>query len=398
VTVIPLHRNAPAVTAGPVDLTPEQVTTLLAPINPSRVQNLRGQSHLEAWDVRRWLNRVFGFGGWSDETLELAPVAQMEINPGRWTVVYRAQVRLTVKTTDGRVLTAYDDAAMGDSRNQPSLGDAHDQAMKTALSQALKRCAHNLGDQFGLSLYNDGSRAAVGLWSAAHTAPKTAADETPAVPDDAPVKPEPAPVVEEQAPAAEQQVQRSKRAEGGPWEQPAAQQQKQATPRQGPRAVPDPQPAAQGGPSRDYLTDAQAAESRERFDQVRAAAVAENAPQEYLAKLDAIAQQKEQAAQQQAPKEQQAPRKSAAPKPGPARPTAVPSIPSAPDPEADAARQQHAVALAELLAAGKALALEPSHLDDIARAEAGCTADECTVEQLAGLTADLRAAAEGAAA
>ncbi|WP_406013023.1 Rad52/Rad22 family DNA repair protein [Streptomyces sp. NBC_00984] len=390
-TVIPLHRNAPAATAGPVDLTADQVTTLLAPINPSRVQNHRGQSHLEAWDVRRWLNRVFGFGGWSDETLELAPVAQMEINPGRWTVIYRAQVRLTVKTTDGRVLTAYDDAAMGDSRNQPVLGDAHDQAMKTALSQALKRCAHNLGDAFGLSLYNDGSRQAVGLWSAAHPKPKDDA-AAPAVPDDAPVKPEPAPVVEQPAPAAaEQQVQRSKRAEGGPWET----SPQQAPPeQQRPRAVPDQQPAAQGGPSRDYLADAQAAESRERFDQVRAAAVAENAPQDYLAKLDAIARQKEQAAQQQAPK-QQAPSKPAAAKAAPARPVAVPS---APDPEADAARQQHAVALAEFLAAGKALALEPSHLDDITVAEAGSPAADCTVEQLAGLTADLLAAAEGVAA
>lgn len=390
-TVIPLHRNAPASTAGPVDLTVEQVKTLLAPINPSRVQNLKGQSHLEAWDVRRWLNRVFGFGGWSDETLELVCVAEREINPGRWTVIYRAQVRLTVKTTDGRTLTAYDDAAMGDSRNQPSLGDAHDMAMKTALSQALKRCAHNLGDAFGLSLYNDGSRQAVGIWSAAHPKPADDAD-VPAVPDDAPVKPEPVPVVEHQAPAAEQQVQRSKQAEGGPWET----SPQQAPPQQQrPRAVPDQQQAGPTGPSRDYLADAQAAESRDRFDQVRAAAVAEGAPPEYLAKLDAVAQQKEQAAQQ-APK-QQAPSKPAQ-KQAAARPTAVPSIPSAPDPEADAARQQHAVALAELLAAGQALALEPSHLDDITRAEVGCPAAECTVEQLAGITADLRAAAEGAAA
>ncbi|MFE3905461.1 Rad52/Rad22 family DNA repair protein [Streptomyces sp. NPDC059153] len=392
-TVIPLHRNAPASTAGPADLTVEQVKTLLAPINPSRVQNLHGQSHLEAWDVRRWLNRVFGFGGWSDETLELVCVAEREIKPGRWTIIYRAQVRLTVKTTDGRTLTAYDDAAMGDSRNQPSLGDAHDMAMKTALSQALKRCAHNLGDAFGLSLYNDGSRQAVGIWSAAHPKPADDAD-VPAVPDDAPVKPEPAPVVEDQAPAAEQQVQRSKQAEGGPWET----SPQQAPPQQRPRAVPNEQPGGPAGPSRDYLADAQAAESRERFDQVRAAAAAEGAPPEYLAKLDAVARQKEQAAQQQAPKQRQAPGKPTAKKDAAARPTAVPSIPSAPDPEADAARQQHAVALAEFLAAGKALALEPSHLDDIARAEAGCPAGECTVEQLASLTADLRAAAEGAAA
>jgi hypothetical protein len=177
--------------AGPVDLTPEQISTLLAPINPNRVQTNRGQSYVEAWDVRRWLNRIFGFGGWSDETRELVCVSEREINPGRWTVVYRAQTRLTVKTVDGRVLSSWDDAAMGDSRNQPSLGDAHDMAMKTALSQALKRCAVNLGDAFGLSLYNDGSPKAVGLWSAAHPAPKN--PEQAAV-EDEPVKPEPEPV------------------------------------------------------------------------------------------------------------------------------------------------------------------------------------------------------------
>lgn len=177
--------------AGPVDLTAEQIATLLAPINPNRIQHLRGQNHVEAWDIRRWLTRIFGFAGWSDETLELVCVSEREINPGRWTVVYRAQTRLTVKTVDGRTLSSWDDAAMGDSRNQPSLGDAHDMAMKTALSQALKRCAVNLGDAFGLSLYNDGSANAVVTWSAAHAAPKNLEQ---AAADDEPVKPEQTPV------------------------------------------------------------------------------------------------------------------------------------------------------------------------------------------------------------
>ncbi|MEK9521427.1 Rad52/Rad22 family DNA repair protein [Streptomyces venezuelae] len=213
--------------AGPRDLTPEQLATLLAPINPSRVQTLNKQSHVEAWDVRRWLTRVFGFGGWSVETLELACVAQVEVNPGRWTVVYRAQVRLTVRTPDGRTLSSWEDGASGDAPNQKAIGDAHDMAMKTALSQALKRCAVNLGDGFGLSLYNDGSRRPVVQWSAVHTAPK---DPEQAAAEDEPVKPEP--TVEQQAVveqpaakrAAEQQPRRSDRAEAGPWEQaPAAQ-------------------------------------------------------------------------------------------------------------------------------------------------------------------------------
>jgi hypothetical protein len=48
-----------------------------------------------------------------------------------------------------------EDGATGSAQNLP-YGDAHDFALKNALSYALKRCAKSLGDQFGLSLYNMG--------------------------------------------------------------------------------------------------------------------------------------------------------------------------------------------------------------------------------------------------
>lgn len=164
-------------------LTDQQVGFLLQPISGKRVRNLRGMSHLEAWDVRRQLIRIFGFDGFTVETASLDLVHD-HVNPNyrkknkageeygpaypAWTVVYRAQVRLTVKAVDGRPLTVFEDAAAGDAINQPSVGDAHDLAMKTALSQALKRCAVNLGDQFGLSLYNNGSQNAVVMRSLAY--------------------------------------------------------------------------------------------------------------------------------------------------------------------------------------------------------------------------------------
>jgi len=152
-------------------LTEQQVGFLLQPISQKRVRHLRGMSHLEAWDVRRQLIRIFGFEGFTIETQALDLISERESKTGdrsRWTIVYRAQVRLTVKATDGRPITVFEDAAAGDAVNQPSLGDAHDLAMKTALSQALKRCAVNLGDQFGLSLYNDGSQSAVVMRSLAY--------------------------------------------------------------------------------------------------------------------------------------------------------------------------------------------------------------------------------------
>ena len=39
----------------------------------------------------------------------------------------------------------------------PQRGESHDMAVKTAESDAIKRAAINLGTQFGLSLYNNGS-------------------------------------------------------------------------------------------------------------------------------------------------------------------------------------------------------------------------------------------------
>jgi len=175
-------------------LTPEQYAFLTKAIQANRVSRKQGQSHIEAWDVRRHLIRIFGFGGFDIETLRCDLVREIETKQGdrsRWTIVYRAEVRLTVKATDGSVLARYEDGATGDAINQPSIGDAHDFAMKTALSQALKRCAVNLGDAFGLALYNGGNPDAVVLASLVHP-PASDAPAAPALPqDDAPVLPEP---------------------------------------------------------------------------------------------------------------------------------------------------------------------------------------------------------------
>lgn len=154
-------------------LTDKQRAALLSKINPARVQMLRGMTHLEAWDVRRYLIRIFGVGGYDFEVLETALVHQSEGEKKRengstypvYTVVYRVTGRLVVKDESGFPIAHWDDGAAGDAINQPSVGDAHDMALKTAMSQAIKRCAVNLGDQFGLSLYNDGDAEPVVLWS-----------------------------------------------------------------------------------------------------------------------------------------------------------------------------------------------------------------------------------------
>jgi recombination DNA repair RAD52 pathway protein len=142
-------------------VTGEQTKALLQPIDPSRVsKDGKGFSHLEIWDVRRRMNQIFGFAEWSADVLKMELVSEREVtnqrdNKTRWNVIYRAQCVLRVGDMFGGGAT-YTEWAAGDATN-PTLADAHDQAIKTAESQAMKRCAVNLGDQFGLSLYKNGS-------------------------------------------------------------------------------------------------------------------------------------------------------------------------------------------------------------------------------------------------
>jgi hypothetical protein len=187
-------------------LTQQQYNYLLQGIDPKRIRDLRGQSHLEAWDVRRTLTRIFGIGGWDQELLSAHVVHASSATKRKknkegveygdayeaWTVVYAVTLRLVIKDHRGEVICRFDEGASGDSINQPSVGDAYDMALKTAISQALKRAAVNLGDQFGLSLYNGGGRDPVvhGTMNPPATDPNpNATGAPPAMPVDE-VKPE----------------------------------------------------------------------------------------------------------------------------------------------------------------------------------------------------------------
>ncbi|MEE2040105.1 Rad52/Rad22 family DNA repair protein [Nocardiopsis sp. CT-R113] len=165
--------------AGTIDLTDRQVAYLLGELRQDRVRVHQGNSYLEGWDVRRTLTRIFGFGGWELTTTELKCIREYSVPSGtdkkkfRWWASYRAQVRLTVYAPDGRKIAHFEDGSAGESANQPSHGDCHDMAMKTALTGALKRCAVNLGDQLGLSLYRNGDTEPVVLGSLPHVKDRT---------------------------------------------------------------------------------------------------------------------------------------------------------------------------------------------------------------------------------
>lgn len=144
-------------------LNDDQRAQLLRPIHPRRVnKDGKGYSHVEAYEIRAHLSRIFGIARWSCqvEKMELVFERPTKTKAGKdaTEVCYRASATLSVRSPTGAVLAVYTEWATGAATN-PDLGDAHDMAVKTAESQALKRCASNLGDQFGLSLYNGGSMA-----------------------------------------------------------------------------------------------------------------------------------------------------------------------------------------------------------------------------------------------
>ena len=159
----PARKTAPAPPAPalPNYLTEQQINWLMQPVEPQRVGRTEGRSNMMAYDIRNHLNEVFGFGRWSADTLAMELIYdhrdQTSAGKPAFNVAYRAQVQLKVHAPDGTLLATYTEGAGGEW-NMPEAkpGDAHDAAMKTAESQALKRCAINLGNQYGLSLYAKG--------------------------------------------------------------------------------------------------------------------------------------------------------------------------------------------------------------------------------------------------
>lgn len=158
-------------------LTPTQFEILSKRINPSRIEK-RSQggkqlSYLESWDVRAHLIRVFGYGNFDVEVLDESLVFEGEYEQTNKDtgevkemieVAWRVRVRLIIKDVDGDPIATYTEGSVGSAtgpRKYSTRGDLHDNALKTAASDALKRCAINLGNQFGLSLYDHGSTADV---------------------------------------------------------------------------------------------------------------------------------------------------------------------------------------------------------------------------------------------
>lgn len=134
----------------------KQIAELSAPLNSAHVkarqQAGRKLSYIEGWHAIAEANRIFGFGAWTRETLDIRVVAEAERPIGQqggkgWGVSYIAKVRVTV---DG-VIREGVGTGHGIDRD---LGLAHESAIKEAETDAMKRALMTFGNPFGLALYD----------------------------------------------------------------------------------------------------------------------------------------------------------------------------------------------------------------------------------------------------
>lgn len=133
--------------------TEEQNRALAAPLSTVNVRkNPRGFDYVEGWHMIAEANRIFGFDGWSRETVSFSCVTEKEREVGRdkahgWGVTYVAKVRVTVGT-----LTR-EGCGTGHGIDR-DLGQAHESAIKEAETDAMKRALMTFGNPFGLALYD----------------------------------------------------------------------------------------------------------------------------------------------------------------------------------------------------------------------------------------------------
>lgn len=141
--------------------TAEQNAALVAPLNKAHVATRQqaGQtlSYLTAWHVIAEANRIFGFGCWDRETVELRQLGEPRLVDGKNRVGYSARVRITVRAGDTVIVREGCGFGSGIDRDSDQ---AHESALKEAESDAMKRALMTFGNAFGLALY-DKARANV---------------------------------------------------------------------------------------------------------------------------------------------------------------------------------------------------------------------------------------------
>jgi len=115
-------------------------------------------SYIESWHAIDEANRIFGFDGWSRETIYCKEISRVACKVGKgdyakdgWKVGYEAKVRICVMSDD---VVVHREGTGHGSGQMVDLFDCIESAAKEAESDAMKRALMTFGNPFGLALYD----------------------------------------------------------------------------------------------------------------------------------------------------------------------------------------------------------------------------------------------------
>ncbi len=122
-----------------------------------RVRDVEGTAvrYLEGAHIIGEANRIFGFDGWSRETVEGRCVYSKQ-SGDRYSAAYVTRVRVTIIAGDRTIVR--EGSGAGEATTSTP-GTAHENATKAAETDATKRALVTFGNRFGLALY--GGRTSV---------------------------------------------------------------------------------------------------------------------------------------------------------------------------------------------------------------------------------------------
>ena len=134
-----------------------QLKILNEELNSSRIKTREkgniSLSYIEGFDVIETANNIFGFGNWSYLISSLTQVSQEQNHNQNFVVSYKALVKLSVYDENHLKSISRQDVGFGTGVAK-TLSDAHENAGKEAVTDALKRAMRSFGNQFGNSLYD----------------------------------------------------------------------------------------------------------------------------------------------------------------------------------------------------------------------------------------------------
>ena len=127
------------------------------PLNPALTKTLKGNRYLEGHTIISQANRIFGYDSWGYDIVDVQLQRIENIGDGgevQHAYAYSATVTVTVAGAHPRTDIGFNTVQKWKTGYTP---EAHDTAMKGAVTDALKRALRSFGHQFGNSLYGDGT-------------------------------------------------------------------------------------------------------------------------------------------------------------------------------------------------------------------------------------------------